>query len=301
MWGVNMSKTGAQDYYDSILKLYADWGVDFIKLDDTDLNEKYPYRREEVTAFHKAVEKTGKPIVLSLSLNMKYENREHARANAEMWRVSRDFWDSWEQLEEQFPLAAQWASESGNGRWPDADMLQLGKIAKRGPVGEERFTRFTDDEQLTHMTLWSIARSPLMMGGNMPENTPFTLGLLTNDEVLAVNQRGYDQKQVLNRDGQLIWTSKVPGSDALNVALLNTSDTKKVISVNLTELGLSPKVKTTVRDLWKKQEVGAVSKGVLSYEINPHGAALFRVSPAEGTRTRGMGSSAPKTPTTGQQ
>ena len=275
MWGVNMSKTGGQEYYDSILKLYASWGVDFIKLDDTDLDEKYPYRREEVGAFHKAIEKTGRSIPLSLSLNMKYENREHAKENSEMWRVSKDFWDSWEQLEEQFPLMAQWASVTEAGNFPDADMLQLGKIAKRGPVGVERFSRFTKDEQITHMTLWSIAKSPLMFGGNLPENDAFTNSLITNTEILAVNQKGMSPKEVFTRDEKTVWMSK-NADNSINVAIFNRSNEEKDIEISLNELGLDTSKKYQIRDLWAKQNVGEIA-GTLKAKVNSHGAKIFKI------------------------
>ena len=274
MWGVNMDKSGGQEYYDSILKLYADWGVDFIKLDDTDLDEKYPYRRAEVGALHQAIEKTNRPIVLSLSLNMKYENREHAKENSELWRISKDYWDSWEQLAEQFPLCAQWASVSEPGNWPDADMLQLGKIAKRGPVGQERYTRFTEDEQFTHMTLWSIAKSPLMFGGNLPENTEFTDKLITNDEILAVNQQGQKPRQVYFQDEKVVWTSENPDAMTRNVALFNHGSSAQQVSVTFAQLGLDPKKKYAVRDLWKNQDLGTM-KGNLTQKINSHGAGMY--------------------------
>ena len=283
MWGVKTNVPGGQEYYDSILKLYAEWGVDYIKLDDTDLDEKYPYRRTEVAAFHQAIANSGRPITLSLSLNMKYENREHAMENAELWRISKDFWDSWEQLEEQFPLIAQWAEHAGPGNWPDADMLQLGKIAKRGPVGKERYSRFTEDEQYTHMSLWCIARSPLMMGGNLPENTPFTLQLLTNPEVLAVHQKGEAPRQLYWKDDICVWVSKIPGSNDLNLGVFNTGESNKTTQVSLAELGLPVQDKKRkalvyqVRDLWKRQDLSKVSN-LLEMSINPHGAKLFRIS-----------------------
>ncbi|MEZ4905320.1 MAG: glycoside hydrolase family 27 protein [Spirosomataceae bacterium] len=275
MWGVNMTKSGGQEYYNSILQLYADWGVDFIKLDDTDMDEKYPYRREEVSAFHQAIDKTKRPIVLSLSLNMKYENREHAKENAEMWRISKDYWDSWEQLEEQFPLCAKWAHVADPGNWPDADMLQLGKIAKRGPVGQERFSRFTEDEQITHFTLWCIAQSPLMFGGNLPENTPFVNSLITNDEAIAVNQQGSNPKEVYFKEEKVVWMSKNKDG-SINVALFNHGKEAKDMEVTFEQLGLNPKSKYRVRDLWKKQDLDQI-KVSLSQKINAHGAGLYRL------------------------
>lgn len=275
MWGVDMTKAGSQEYYDNLIKLYASWGVDFIKLDDTDLDEKYPYRKAEVAAFHKAIERSGRPITLSLSLNMKYENREHAKENAELWRISKDFWDSWEQLEEQFPLCAQWAHVTEAGNFPDADMLQLGKIAKRGPVGVERYSRFTQDEQITHMTLWCIAKSPLMFGGNLPENTDFINSLITNDEVLAVNQKGNRPKEVYNKNGHTIWMS-FNNDDSINLAIFNRTENNSNITVNLADLGLDQKKKYKIRSLWSKQDLG-VFKGSFSQSINSHGAGMYRI------------------------
>lgn len=276
MWGVNMNKDGSQAYYDGLLKLYASWGVDYIKLDDTDLNENYPYRRDEVTAFHKAIQNCGRPITLSLSLNMKYENREHAKENAELWRVSKDFWDSWEQLKEQFPLCAKWAHVNEAGNFPDADMLQLGKIAKRGPVGKERYSRFTKDEQITHMTLWCIARSPLMFGGNLPENDDFINSLLTNDEVLAVNQKGSNPKEVYTRGDETVWMS-TNSDKSINLAVFNKSDEPRTMKVLLTELGLDAKKNYRIRNLWTKQDLPIV-KLSFNQMLSAHGAGLYKIS-----------------------
>jgi alpha-galactosidase len=278
MWGVDMTKAGSQEYYNSIFKLYAEWGVDYVKVDDTDLDEKYPYRRSEVEAMRKAIANCGRPIVLSLSLNMKYENRDHARDNAELWRISKDFWDAWEQVEEQFELCAKWASVTEKNAYPDADMLQIGKIAKRGPVGQERFSRLTEDELYTHMTLWSIARSPLMMGGNLPENTPFILNLLTNPEVIAVNQKGIEAKQLFRKDEMCVWVSKVPNSKDLNIGFFNLSKETKDIAVSFEELGIKGSYK--VRDLWQRSDIGLFD-GKFNHSVNTHGAKLFRLSPVK--------------------
>ncbi len=278
MWGVNMDRSGAQAYYNSLFNLYASWGVDYVKMDDVDGDPGYPYRRSEVEAVHKAIAQCGRPIVLSLSLNLKWENREHVAANAELWRISMDFWDNWNQLEKQFDHCAQWAAFTRPNAFPDADMLQVGKLSKRGPVGAERFSLLTDNELFTHLTLWSIFRSPLMMGGNMPENTPFVEKLLTNDEVIAVNQQGYDARPLFKRDGMCVWTSKNPGSPDLNLAFFNLGETPKEVSVSLAELGL--KGKWQVRDLWEQQDLGSTTDKI-SYPVHPHGARLFRVKKAD--------------------
>jgi hypothetical protein len=154
-------------------------------------------------------------------------------------------------------------------------MLQIGKLSKRGPVGRERYSRFTDDELQTHMTFWCIYRSPLMVGGNLPENRPFDLKLLTNDEVLAVNQQGENPRLVVKTDSVRIWASQVAGSKDLYVALFNTGGKAGEIPVIFSQLGI--KGKAAVRDLWEKKDLGLFKNSYKQY-IPAHGAALVRVS-----------------------
>jgi len=267
---------GAQEYYNSLAELYKEWGVDFIKIDDIDLDEKYRYYKEEAEAMHKAILNSGVPIVLSLSLNMKLENKAHVKSVSNMWRISKDFWDDWEQLKLQFQFAHvnEWSAEAEPGHWPDADMLQLGWISRRGPKDEERESRFTKDEQYTHMTLWCIARSPLMMGGDMPDNSEFVESLLTNDEVIQVNQKAIESRQLFRNNGLVAWTSKSADSQKKYLALFNLNEENSSIEVNLEDLGISKKAE--VRDIWEKSNIGSFS-GKFSAQVNPHGARLFMI------------------------
>jgi len=274
MYGVDMSKPGAQEYYNSLVELYKEWNVDFIKMDDIDLDEKYPYRKEEAEAMHKAILNQKAKIVLSLSLNMKLENKEHVQSISNLWRISKDFWDDWEQLKLQFEHVNNWSEFSGPGHWPDADMLQLGKISRRGPSGPERDSGFTKDEQYTHMTLWSIARSPLMMGGDMPENSEFVESLLTNKEALAVNQQAENSRQLSRQQGKIIWTSNSLDKKYKYLAFFNLNETETEISIDLNELGISGKVE--VNDLWEGKKGGSYN-GKFSAIVNPHGAKLFKL------------------------
>ncbi len=275
MYGVDMSKPGAQEYYNSLVELYMEWEVDFIKMDDIDLDEKYPYRKEEAEAMHKAIMNENAKIVLSLSLNMKLENKEHVKSISNLWRISKDFWDEWEQLKLQFEHVNNWSDMSGPGHWPDADMLQLGKISRRGPSGPERDSRFTKDEQYTHMTLWCIARSPLMMGGDMPDNSDFVESLLTNDEVIEVNQHAIESRQLFRTQGLVVWTSKSADKKYTYLAMFNLNEENSEISVELADLGITKK--TEVRDLWTKSTVGTFT-GNFTSSVNPHGAKLFRIT-----------------------
>ncbi len=168
MYGVDLSKPGAQAYYNSILELYASWGVDYIKADDM----LWTYHPEEIEAVSKAIQRTNRPIVLSLSpgVNMTTDRYDHLRQHCELFRISADFWDRWEDLKAQFELCKKWSAFTAPGCWADADMLPLGRIGIRAERGADRQSLFTRDEQVTLMTLWSISRSPLMFGGDLPSN-----------------------------------------------------------------------------------------------------------------------------------
>jgi alpha-galactosidase len=273
MWGVDLKKEGAQEYYNSIINLYAEWGVDYIKMDDASLRNYY---QSEVEAVHKAIVQCGRPIVLSLSPGQQFKYNESQQQNANAYRISGDFWDNWKQLQKQFEHCAQWSVITGPGHWPDADMIQIGKISKRGPEGAERYSKLTEDEQRTHVTLWSVFRSPLMMGGNMVENTPFVTSLLTNDEVINVNQNSTNSHQLYRKDSVVVWVSQVNNSKDWNVAFFNLDEAAKEVAVDFAAIGIKQKCK--VRDLWKKQEAG-IFKKEYKQSINPHGAAIFRVTP----------------------
>lgn len=272
MYGLNMTRDGAQQYLNSLLELYASWGVDFIKVDDI----ARPYSAAEIEGYQKAIAHCGRPVVLSLSPGATpVAQAAHATQYANMWRMADDFWDNWKEILQMMNFAAQWEGKGGPGHWPDCDMLQIGKLSKRGPVGRERYSRFTDDELLTHMTFWCIYRSPLMMGGNLPENRAVETKLLTNDEVLAVNQQGDNPRLVLKTDSTLIWKSAVAGSKDVYVALFNTGNNAGEVAVSFSQLGI--KGKAAVRDLWEKKDLG-VFKNSYKQNIPAHGAALLRVS-----------------------
>jgi hypothetical protein len=284
MWGVDMTKPGAQEYYDSVFALIASWGVDFVKVDD--LSRPYLRNRPEVEAIRKAIDKTGRPIVLSLSPGeTDLKGADHVVQNANLWRISDDFWDRWPTLVSQFERLRKWseAAPPAPGRWPDADMLPLGTLDQG-----RRQTRFTSDEQVTMLTLWSIARSPLILGADLTKLDDATLALITNDEVLAVNQRGARPRQLFNRDGLVAWISDAPDGNKY-LALFNTKtaptgDNIRVasgieITVKPEDLGL-PAGEMTMRDLWQHKDLGPV-KGEFAPRINWHGAGLYRVSAAK--------------------
>jgi hypothetical protein len=228
--------------------------------------------------------------------------------NANMWRISGDFWDSWGALYSQFARVDSWTRFRAPGHWPDADMIPFGNVRAWTTNG---WTHFTPDEHYMLMTLWSIGRSPLILGGNLPKNDAFTLSVLTNDEVLAVNQNSTNNRQLFNTNNQVAWVADVPGSKDKYVALFNVSPppppgrprrgqppaveladnsakatnsvpavqatTEPVnISVSMADIGLEGSIK--VRDLWAQKDLGNITNQ-FSATIKSHGARLYRLSP----------------------
>jgi hypothetical protein len=271
MYGIDMTKPGAQEYYNSIFKMYASWGVDYVKMDD--MSRPYDKNWREIEAAHKAIKASGRAITLSLSpgeTDLKWAN--HVPHYAQLWRISDDFWDDWKLLKDQFRRLENWNPYMGENAWPDADMLPLGRLA----LGE-RDTKFTPDEQQTLMSLWSIARSPLIMGGDLRRMDDATLALLTNPEVLAVNQKSHQNRPLHADQGTRIWSARANGTkSAYYLALFNTEDKPVDIAFDLSRLNLGDKT-VALRDLWARRDLPA-ARGVIRQTIKPHGSVLLRLS-----------------------
>lgn len=281
MYGVDARQDGAQKYYDSLFSLYASWGVDFVKVDDICVTEfrkwDNPYSASaEVEMIRKAIDKTGREIVLSLSPGPAEKSvAKHLCENANMWRLTGDFWDDWTQLYAMFDRCKLWEDVVSEGCWPDCDMLPLGRISKNGTChGEQnRYTKFTPDEQKTLMTLWCIFRSPLMFGGEMRENDEFTLSLITNPEVLAVNQTSHGGKEIY-RDEEFIIRKAYDEENNVIFAVFNVSDSEKTFNLDLSKFGFE--TDKTLRDLWKRADVGETQK-IMCFTVPSHGAALYKI------------------------
>lgn len=279
MYTIVADREGAQAYYDSIFKLYASWEVDYVKIDDL----SRPYHKDEIELIRRAIDGCGRPIVLSTSPGATPLNvAEHIKSHANLWRISDDFWDRWVDIVEMFGRCKNWAPHIGTGHWPDADMLPLGRISIRGERGNERQTRLTRNEQITLMSLWSIFRSPLMFGGDLPSNDDFTLSILTNAEVLEVNKISTNNRELFNKDGHIAWAADIPDSKNKYVAMFNTHDKTgdsaetEQVTVTFEEIGLSGKC--NVRDLWAKKDLGEFSDKFTG-DIKFHGAGLYKISP----------------------
>jgi alpha-galactosidase len=290
-YGTDASKAGAQAYYDSIAKLYASWEVDLIKVDCI---ASHPYKGDDIRILSEALRKTGRPIVLSLSPGAApLDKVDEMKQYAQMWRISDDIWDLWHSgvaypqgLGDQFANVAKWAGKSEPGHWADADMLPLGRLGPAPGWGQARDTRLSHDEQRTLMTLWCMFPSPLMIGGELPSADAWTLSLLTNPEVIAVDQHSTGNHPVISTDKTVVWLadSTPRGSqykDSQYLAVFNLSESTAILSYAWKDLGLNGKA-YLMRDVWERKDMG--SAGSLAVTLPPHGSVLYRVREPRGHR-----------------
>lgn len=279
MYGVDTEKRGAEEYYDSLFKLYASWGVDFVKVDDianTEFSPQNPYSAEkEIEMIRAAIDRSGRDMVLSLSPGPAPLNKaEHLSENANMWRISGDFWDRWDKLLNMFSLCEKWYPYVKDGSFPDCDILPLGKLCVDGSyMGDMgRDSGFTKEEQKTMMTLWAVFRSPLFFGGELRLTDNYTLSLVTNPEVINVNQNSEKPLFVYNKGGIAVWQTKIENCTA--VAVFNLSDEEKHYKLSFSDLGIENV--RAVRDLWARKDIPKCENDV-AVSLKPHSSAFFEI------------------------
>ncbi|MBS5385203.1 MAG: glycoside hydrolase family 27 protein [Acutalibacteraceae bacterium] len=279
MYGVDTEKRGAEEYYDSLFKLYASWGVDFVKVDDianTEFSPQNPYSADkEIEMIRAAIDRSGRDMVLSLSPGPAPLNKaEHLSKNANMWRISGDFWDRWDKLLNMFSFCEKWYPYVKDGSFPDCDILPLGKLCIDGSyMGDMgRDSGFTKEEQKTMMTLWAVFRSPLFFGGELRLTDNYTLSLVTNPEVINVNQNSEKPLFVYNKGGIAVWQTKIENCTA--VAVFNLSDEEKHYKLSFSDLGLENV--RAVRDLWARKDIPKCENDVV-VSLKPHSSEFFEI------------------------
>jgi hypothetical protein len=273
MYGVRGNTPAGQAYYNSLIRLYHSWNTQFIKVDDL----SRPYHKDEIHAIRRALNQYGPGIVFSTSPGATPVSEgmdiEH---HANMWRIRDDFWDSWPLLNNMIDLVAAWKGFAGPGHWPDCDMICLGHIGKDA-VGGLRMTHFTMDEQRLMMTMWGLAPSPLILGMDLTQMDPWTLSLIANPEVLAVNQDPLGaQGTRISQHGPLeSWAKKLHGGD-MALALFNRGPHDgQHVTASWAGMGLPEKA--VVRDLWNHKTLGEFT-GQISLPVASHGAHFLRIS-----------------------
>ncbi|HXX17246.1 MAG TPA: glycoside hydrolase family 27 protein [Candidatus Eremiobacteraceae bacterium] len=284
-YGVDTKKAAGQAYYDSLARQYAEWQVDYVKVDCI---ASHPYKGDEIRSLSEALKKSGRPMVLSLSPGpAPIEKAEEMGQYANLWRISNDEWDVWQSNEEfpqginnQFERVAQWAPHVRPGNWPDADMLAIGQLGPTPGWGEPRMTRLTEDEQRTLLTLWAMFRSPLMMGGNLTQCDEWTKSLLTNAEVIAVDQHSKGNRSVETTVKAAVWAAEREGGDGYYVAVFNRLETPQSLHYEWKQLGLNARA-YSLRDLWEHKDAGRETS--LDVKLPAHASVLY-FAQADGKR-----------------
>ena len=223
----------------------------------------------------KAIDNCGRKIVLSMSPGeTPIAEGEHAMMHANLWRTIDDFWDNWPELKAHFDIFNRWNRFRIAGAYPDGDMLPMGHLGIKAERGNDRQSLFTKDEQFTLMTLWSIFKSPLMFGGDLPTSNAFAISLLKNNDVINVLQNSTGNKELF-RDGDIIaWTATDAGNQHIYLALFNTGDSAKQVNVSFqNRMKLSGK--HTIKNLWTGQTIKNVD--TIKGTINIHGAMLYSI------------------------
>lgn len=280
MYGVRNTPEG-QAYYDSIISMYADWGVDFIKCDD--ICDSRLYRDEalngpfsgwhETEMIHKAIIKTGRDIVLSLSPGPAHIDKSwFYRENANMWRITDDFWDDFALLKNMFYRCEMWQDHVGAGSYPDCDMLPVGTLGG-GFGGDPWKSHFSKDELQTMMTLWCIFRSPLMIGGELTKMTDYDLSFLTNKNILEMSGKCRRGRQLRLTENEAVWASvDVEDGDKIKAyAFFNLSDTEREISFKLS--AESPETITAMEG-WSGEKC-TFTGGLVKAKVPAHGVKVF--------------------------
>lgn len=283
--GLKQDHPGAQAYYDSQVDQFADWGVDYIKADDM----LAPYATRDIEAYQRAILRSGRPMILSLSPGTQLSPRllPHLRANAQLWRISDDLWDRWEDVHAQFARLAHWARHQQTGGWADADMLPVGRIGVRAERGEPRDSRLTPNEQQTMLTLWAMGRSPLMVGADLPHTDEATLARLANPTLGAVLASTTSNAELLREPadgGELIvWGCDQQAGNRRYVAVFWTGNDPYQVSLPFDSLvGLDERgPRWRVRDLWAANPESWDAEHQLVVTIPPHGVRWLELTPVE--------------------
>lgn len=266
MYGVDVNKEGAKEYYRSVIDQFGEWGVDFLKVDDIADSKIYGGHVDEIAMLREVIDESGYDIVLSLSPGpASLEHGAFLQKNANLWRLTDDYWDNWNQLYDMFARCQKWAPFVQPGNWPDCDMLPLGHIGIRSVDGggSDRYTRFTKEEQRTMMTLWSLFRSPLMFGGEMTDNDEWTLEILQNRDLIDMHENGKNPTQVSRVDDIVIWKTTTNTNEWIAVFNLNDED----VSVEYDLADYVDSSKESVTEVFSNETLSQIKADIKAHDV----------------------------------
>ncbi len=263
---------GKVSFAEQDARQWAQWGADYLKYDWFPNDPKHT---EEMAG---ALRKTGRDIVYSLSNTGLFDEAGTYAALSNVWRTTGDIVDTWDSMATRGFSQDRWAGFTGPGHWGDPDMLVVGKVGW-GPNLHD--SRLNADEQYTHISLWSLLSSPLLLGCDLSKIDDFTLGLLTNDEVLAVNQDSLGKQATqTSNDGTRIVYAKTLEDGSKAVGLFNRGDTETTVKLSWGPWGSLPTEqggKFVVRDLWRQKDIGTFD-GKFETKVKSHGVVLIKMT-----------------------
>ncbi len=278
-WGVKDTPAG-QAWYNSLVAQYAAWGVDYLKVDCI---SDHPFKLAEIRMIHRAIVKSGRHIVLSLSPGPTSPGvLKQIKPYAQLWRISDDVWDYWSNkdawprsLKGHFDLVSGWAPLAGPGSWPDADMLPIGYLGPNPGFGDPRQSRLTPTETKTMVSLWAMIRSPLILGANLTRLDDDTLNLLTNRDLIALDQTSFDQHQEAVEGFTVAWTSKGPNG-VRYLGLFNLDDKPAAVKNTLAFYNLTAS-SYSAKDVVEGTDMGDLK--TIDVTLPAHGSLVLKLTP----------------------
>ena len=251
-------------------KQFADWGIDYLKYDWA------PVEAPETKEMADAIKSTNRDIVLSLSNNASQtliHNIQEVAPYSQSWRTTTDINDSWRSMSGIGFSQEKWSAFTTQGHFSDPDMLVVGYVG----WGKPHPTKLTANEQYTHISLWSLLSAPLLLGCDLDKMDSFTLSLITNDEVLDIDQDALckQAKRIYSKDYSDVY-AKPLDDGGIAIGLFNRSKDKATISITFKDLGITSQ--WIIRDLWRQKDLGIYSEKVEA-EVEPHGVVLVKLIP----------------------
>lgn len=274
MYYIDYRAPGSQEFVNSWANLFASWGVDYLKLDAVG-----DWNIPDIQAWSAALRQTGRPIHLALSNNLDPAEADTWNRYANGWRISPDIeayngvsLTTWPLVATRFALAPRWLASGRTGGWNDLDSL----------LAAGTHTGLTNDERQTTMTLWALSASPLIVGDDLRTLDAFGSALLTNREVIGVNQQGVVAAPLTTGTPQQVWSARQADGSVV-VGLFNLGETTAPVGALWSSLGFSGRA--SVRDLWARADLGSF-ESAFNVVLRPHASMLLRVTPAMVSQVR---------------
>jgi alpha-galactosidase len=253
-------------FYKEDAQQWAEWGFDYLKLD------WFPNSVSHTVEFEKALKNTGRDFIYSLSNAAPIEQADYWKNHSNLWRTTGDIVDSWGSVYAIATEQEAWRSFGGPGHWNDPDMLVIGWL---GWGRDLHYTRLTPTEQYAHISLWSLMSAPLIIGADLNRLDEFSLNLLSNAEVLDIDQDPLGKPVLRIKKGDLleIWVKELKdGSRAIGFCNFGIAD--HIIRLDWKDVGIENE--HVLRDVWKQQDLGTYSR-FFEIEVKPHGVALYKL------------------------